>query len=91
VRVQSKQNKTARERASVEGSAEIGLVKKIDVARATCLSLRSVDKLIRGRRIPVVRLSNRCVRFHLPSVLAALRRHEVKAVASPLRSEGGVL
>ncbi|HEV3098861.1 MAG TPA: hypothetical protein VGY75_04025 [Candidatus Udaeobacter sp.] len=57
-----------------------GLVKKPVVARAASTSVRTIDNLVRLRKIPIVRISKRCVRFHLPSVLAALRKFEVKAV-----------
>lgn len=57
-----------------------GLVTKQVVARATSVSTRCVELWMQRRLIPVVRLSPRCVRFHLPSVLGALRRLEVKAV-----------
>jgi hypothetical protein len=57
---------------------ELGLVDKRVVARAASASLRSVDNWIAERKIPVVRITKRCVRFHLPSVLAALRKFEVK-------------
>jgi hypothetical protein len=62
---------------SAENDLE-GLVKKKAVARAASASTRSVDNWIRDRKIPVVRISKRCVRFHLPSVLTALRKFEVK-------------
>jgi hypothetical protein len=55
-----------------------GLVKKGVVARATSASVRTVENWQRQKRIPFVKLSPRCVRFHLPSVLAALRRFETK-------------
>jgi hypothetical protein len=58
---------------------EAGLVKKSVVARAASTSVRTIDNLVRQRKIPIVRISKRCVRFHLPSVLAALRKFEVKA------------
>src|SRR5438046_10095592 len=54
------------------------LVKKGVVARATQVSTRLVELWMQRRLIPFVRLSKRCVRFHLPSVLAALRKMEVK-------------
>jgi hypothetical protein len=57
---------------------DAGLVNKRVVAQATSASTRSVDNWIRERKIPVVRISKRCVRFHLPSVLATLRKFEVK-------------
>ena len=55
-----------------------GLVRKPVVARAASTSVRTIDNLVRQRKIPIVRISKRCVRFHLPSVLAALRKFEVK-------------
>jgi hypothetical protein len=57
---------------------DLGLVNKRVVAQAASASTRSVDNWIRERKIPVVRISKRCVRFHLPSVLAALRKFEVR-------------
>jgi hypothetical protein len=58
--------------------SDAGLVNKRVVAQAASASTRSVDNWIRERKIPVVRISRRCVRFHLPSVLAALRKFEVR-------------
>ena len=55
-----------------------GLVTKKIIAKAASVSTRCVELWMARRLIPVVRLSPRCVRFHLPSVLAALRRLEVK-------------
>lgn len=58
-----------------------GLVKKSVVARAASVSQRTIDNLQRRKVIPFVRISARCVRYHLPSVIAALRKFgEVKAV-----------
>jgi len=57
--------------------ADPGLVKKPVVARAASTSIRTIDNLVRQRKIPIIRISKRCVRFHLPSVLAALK-FEVK-------------
>ena len=54
-----------------------GLVNKRAVSLAISMSTRGVDNLVRERKIPIVRITKRCVRFHLPSVLAALRRYEV--------------
>jgi hypothetical protein len=59
---------------------ETGLVRKPVVARAASTSVRTIDNLVKLRKIPIVRISKRCVRFHLPSVLAALRKLEVKEV-----------
>jgi hypothetical protein len=61
-----------------QSANDAGLVNKRVVAQAASASTRSVDNWIRDRKIPVVRISKRCVRFHLPSVLAALRKFEVK-------------
>lgn len=57
-----------------------GLVTKDVIARAFAVSPRCVEMWVAKRLIPIVRISPRCVRFHLPSVLAALRRLEVKEV-----------
>jgi len=67
---------------AIETAAEVSesLVPKKVVARANSVSTRTVDNWMQQRLIPFVRLSARCVRFHLPSVLAALRKFEVKEV-----------
>ena len=57
-----------------------GLVTKGAVARAVSVSCRTVETWVKARRIPVVRLGKRCVRFDLPAVLVALRRSTVEAV-----------
>lgn len=68
-------------RPVTETTADVsGLVTKKVVAHAASVSTRCVELWLKRRLIPVVRLSPRCVRFHLPSVLAALRRLEVKEV-----------
>ena len=66
--------------ATETAASDSGLVTKKTVARAVAVSTRCVELWMRRRLIPVVRLSPRCVRFHLPSVLAALRRLEVQEV-----------
>jgi hypothetical protein len=55
-----------------------GLVKINVVAQATSTSERTVQNWQKQKKIPFVRLSARCVRFHLPTVLSALRKFEVK-------------
>lgn len=72
---------TTRHSALEVSPSENGLVTKAVVAKATTLSVRTIENLANSKRIPVVRISPRCVRYHLPSVLAALRRFEVKAVS----------
>ena len=68
----------SKEESNSAPAADAGLVNKRVVAQAASASTRSVDNWIRQRKIPVVRISKRCVRFHLASVLAALRKFEVK-------------
>lgn len=59
---------------------EQALVNKRTVAKAAAVSQRCIEQWVRQRKIPIVRLSPRCVRFHLPSVMVALRRFEQKEV-----------
>ncbi len=66
--------------ASEAAAGDSGLVKKTAVARAASVSCRTVENWMRQKRIPFVRLSSRCVRFHLLSVLAALRKFEVREI-----------
>jgi hypothetical protein len=54
-----------------------GLVKKGAVAKAASCSLRTIDYLQARGMIPYIKLSPR---YHLPSVMAALRRFEENAV-----------
>ncbi len=63
----------------VLSGTELG--KKQHAARAAKLSIRTIENLGNRKAIPVVRISARCVRYHIPSVLAALRRFEVKAIS----------
>jgi hypothetical protein len=59
-------------------SPEPALLKRQQLARAINASPRNVDNWQRERKIPFIRIGPRCVRFHLASVLAALRKFEVK-------------
>ena len=43
-------------------------------------STRMVDELVRKRKIPVIRLGHRTVRFNVEKVAAALERLERKAI-----------
>ena len=43
-------------------------------------STRMVDELVRKRKIPMIRLGHRTVRFNLAKVTLALERLELKAV-----------
>ena len=64
--------------AEVLAGTELG--NKRHAAQAAKLSVRSIENLVRRKKIPIIRISARCVRFHVPSLLAALRRFEVKEV-----------
>ena len=57
---------------------DLALLKRPQLARAINVSPRSIDNFVARKIIPAIRISARCVRFHLPSVLAALRKFEVK-------------
>jgi hypothetical protein len=66
------------ERENKQTADDKGLVKKPVVARAASTSVRTIDNLVKQRKIPIIRISKRCVRFHLASVLAALRKFEIR-------------
>jgi hypothetical protein len=53
---------------------EPGLVNKPTIARLVSVSPRTIDNFVREKKIPAIRISARCIRFHAPSVIAALRR-----------------
>ena len=59
---------------------DLALLKRHQVARAISVSPRTVDNWQKQKRIPYIKLNARCVRYHLPSVLAALRKFEVREV-----------
>jgi hypothetical protein len=61
-------------------ATDAALLKRHELARALSISPRSVDNLQHRKVIPFIKISPRCVRFSLSSVLAALRKFEVKAV-----------
>ena len=57
------------------GSAELNaLVTPQQAAKWLGIAERTLLANARRRRIPVVRLNARLIRFHLPSVLAALQK-----------------
>jgi len=71
------------ETAKIRGlneTIERALVKKGVLARALSVSPRCIELWVKQKKIPVVVLGKRCVRFDLPAVLQALRRFERKAV-----------
>jgi hypothetical protein len=57
---------------------ELALLKRPQLARAISVSPRTVDNWQKQKRIPYIKLSARCIRYHLPSVLAALRKFEIR-------------
>jgi hypothetical protein len=62
----------------IEGQTEFRLLKRTELARALNISPRSVDNFQKSKRIPVIRLTPRCVRFSLPAVVKALEKFEVQ-------------
>lgn len=50
---------------------------KAELANQLGVSRRFIEKLVERKVLPVVRISPRCVRFHLPRVEAALARLEL--------------
>ena len=48
------------------------------VARRLGVSTRYVQKPVRRRVIPVIRLGRRCTRFDLEAVLTAVRKFEIQ-------------
>ena len=59
---------------------DLALLKRAQLARAINVSARTVDNWQKQKRIPFLKLSARRVRYHLPSVLAALRKFEIREV-----------
>jgi len=58
------------------------LLTKDQLAERLGLKRRGVECLIAARKIPVLRISGRCVRFSWPKVRAALDRLEIKEVGA---------
>jgi hypothetical protein len=57
---------------------DLALLKRLELARAISVSPRTLDNLQKRRIIPFIKISARCVRFHLPSVILALRKLEIR-------------
>ena len=60
------------------------LLKKDELASELNISPRSVDNLIQSRKIPVIRITRRIVRFDLEKVRRALDKYEVREVGRRL-------
>jgi excisionase family DNA binding protein len=56
------------------------LLTKDEVAKRLRLKRRGVEGLVAQRKIPVIRISHRCVRFDWQKVSAAIARFEVREV-----------
>ena len=61
--------------------SESALLTKAQLALKLQLSVRGVECLSASRKIPVLRISRRCVRYDWEKVRAALQKFEVEAVA----------
>jgi excisionase family DNA binding protein len=56
------------------------MLTKRDIAQQCQVSMRTIEGWIRDRKIPVIHLSKRCVRFRADRVMEALAKFERKAV-----------
>jgi hypothetical protein len=62
------------------------LIRKKDLAMALNVSSRTIDNLVRQKRIPVHRLSPRLLRYDLRKVRAALDKYEVIEIGRRLEA-----
>jgi hypothetical protein len=67
--------------SQVVASITCDLLTKAQLANELQCSPRQIERLQRCRRIPVVKVTNRMVRYSRARVLAALSKVEVEAVA----------
>jgi hypothetical protein len=58
------------------------LLDKKQLAERLKLQVRGVESLMKARKIPFMRVTNKIVRFSWPRVEAALANYEVKAVGN---------
>jgi len=56
------------------------LLDKKQLAERLNLHVRGVESLMKARKIPFMRVSNKIVRFSWPRVEAALAGYEIKAI-----------
>jgi hypothetical protein len=71
--------RTQNEQETVSGAHDRELLTRKELAQRLSLSMRSIDNLQRAKKISYIRLSPRCIRFHLPTVMKALRAYQIKA------------
>jgi len=57
------------------------LINKKQLAERLNLQVRGVESLMKARKIPFMRVSNRIVRFSWARVEAALAGYEIKAIS----------
>ena len=57
------------------------LIDKKELADRLGLKVRGIESLVKARRIPVLRITAKTVRFDWPRVQAALAGYEVKAIS----------
>lgn len=56
------------------------IITKRELARELRVIIRTIENMMAQRIIPFIRATKRSVRFHLPRVLAALEKREVREV-----------
>lgn len=64
----------------IESVDDSQLVNKGDIAKMLKVSNRTVENLVKARKIPIIRITPRCVRFSKLAVLMAMDRFSVDAV-----------
>ncbi len=61
-------------------SGNENLMNKAQLAEKLALTVRGIECLVEQKKIPVLRISRKCVRFSFPRVIAALQKFEVQSV-----------
>jgi excisionase family DNA binding protein len=56
------------------------LPNKYDLAKYFNVTLRTIDRWVKERRIPSIQMGSRCTRFEWPAVKKAVARHLVEEV-----------
>jgi hypothetical protein len=56
------------------------IITKPELARELRVSVRTVENMMAQRIIPFIRATKRSVRFHLPRVLEALEKREIREI-----------
>jgi DNA-binding XRE family transcriptional regulator len=73
-------SQTAADVPGLAPAIEAALVNTTTMAKMAAVSARTLQAWVKGRRVPAIKLGKRCIRFHPPSVLAALRKFTIEAV-----------